>query len=387
MEEVQTGRTVELRVLDGPLRGARQVVDATEPVRVGGEIGCDIVLRGAEVDGASLSFCQRGGALRLRVLQGVVSLSGQVLAAGDEAVVTPGEPLRLGRVGIAIGPVDAAWPEAGADGLGRAFQAPATAALSPEAAVAQAQAQAFGEPDDLPAPVPPRPAPRWSRGLVLAGGCITVLSMSVLAFAYAALPGAPAPQQRVAVAEQALRAAGLPALSIRLGDRGQLLVSGYVDTAEQRRRAEQLIAKGPLPPRFDVAVNEQLVAAVRDIFRVNGIAADAEVSGPGRVAVQASVADAARLERVAATVRRDVPGLAALELRNAPPAEVDAMPVIDDPGKRVSSIVPGEPAYVVTADGTRYFEGAMLPTGHRIVAIREREVVLERGGTTTPLRF
>jgi type III secretion protein D len=61
--------------------------------------------------------------------------------------------------------------------------------------------------------------------------------------------------------------------------------------------------------------------------------------------------------------------------------------VIDDPGKRVTSIVPGDPAYVVTADGTRYFEGALLPTGHRVAAIRDREVLLERNGTKAPLRF
>jgi type III secretion protein D len=49
--------------------------------------------------------------------------------------------------------------------------------------------------------------------------------------------------------------------------------------------------------------------------------------------------------------------------------------------------VPGDPAYVVTADGTRYFQGALLPTGHRIAGIEERRVVLELNGVQTPLVF
>ena len=86
--------------------------------------------------------------------------------------------------------------------------------------------------------------------------------------------------------------------------------------------------------------------------------------------------------------RRDVPGLSMLEVRNSPPGPLpDPAPVMNDPGKRLSSIVPGDPSYVVTADGTRYFEGALLPTGHRIASIHEREVLLERSGTVTPLRF
>ena len=52
-----------------------------------------------------------------------------------------------------------------------------------------------------------------------------------------------------------------------------------------------------------------------------------------------------------------------------------------------SAIVPGDPAYVVTADGTRYFTGAVLPTGHRIQAIQANLVQLERDGQISQLTF
>ena len=59
----------------------------------------------------------------------------------------------------------------------------------------------------------------------------------------------------------------------------------------------------------------------------------------------------------------------------------------DDPGKRIASVVPGDPAYLVTADGARYFVGAMLPTGHRITRIDGQHVTLERGGEESTLNF
>ena len=44
-----------------------------------------------------------------------------------------------------------------------------------------------------------------------------------------------------------------------------------------------------------------------------------------------------------------------------------------------------DPAYLVTADGARYFIGAMLPTGHRITQIEHNRVTLERDGQRSTL--
>ena len=75
-------------------------------------------------------------------------------------------------------------------------------------------------------------------------------------------------------------------------------------------------------------------------------------------------------------------------MRNDAPAPVSQnTPVTDDPGKRVAAIVPGDSPYVATADGTRYFIGALLPTGHRIEAIEAHRVVLSRDGRQSQLDF
>src|SRR5690606_14051290 len=105
-------------------------------------------------------------------------------------------------------------------------------------------------------------------------------------------------------------------------------------------------------------------------------------------AAEAAERDAAKLARAEEVVRRDVRGLEALSVRNtAGPAAPPAPPVSNDPGKRIASLVAGASAYLVTVDGARYFVGAMLPTGHRIVAIEKTAVALERDGQKTSLKF
>ena len=71
----------------------------------------------------------------------------------------------------------------------------------------------------------------------------------------------------------------------------------------------------------------------------------------------------------------------------AKPLPPPMAPLPDDPGKRIASLVPGEPGYLVTADGSRYFVGAVLPSGHRVTAIAQQRVTLERDGQSQTLNF
>ena len=55
--------------------------------------------------------------------------------------------------------------------------------------------------------------------------------------------------------------------------------------------------------------------------------------------------------------------------------------------ERIASVVAGSPAYIVTVDGARYFEGALLPSGHRIMQIAAQRVTVERDGQPITLNF
>ena len=367
----------ELRVIDGPQRGACSVLAAGLPAIVGGDWSGDIVLRGEGLAERRISVTPHAHGMRLEVLRGDVGVDTRSLHAGEAIELPLYTPLQLGDTVVALGMSgNASWARltggSGSEGLA-AVPADAPAATPPAGEARESGA---------------RRAHRWSRWLVSGGGAVAAAAMGMLAFAYTAAPPAPLPQEQARRAEAALHAAGFPRLVAQAGTHGDVLVSGYLESGEQRARVERLLASQPMPTRLSVWVNEHVASAVLDVFRVNGVVAEAEVTGPGAVRVVTHEDDVARLEQIKLIARRDVPGLSVIEVVNAPPpAAAQAAPVVDDPGKRVASIVPGDPSYVVTADGTRYFEGALLPTGHRITGIQEHEVLLEKGGTRTPLRF
>ena len=362
-----------LEVLAGEQAGARTTLPAGLAVTVGSAVDGDVVLRGAA--GRRLAIAVQDGALSVQVLEGSVETDAGRLQAGQTAMLPLGQPLSLGDVRFAVRPARAAALPA------------ADAPPGPESA----------PPGAAPASVPasgPRVSARasWPRRLVTAGGSVAAVSIGVLAFAYNAAPPGPTPEQRALRAEAVLRGAGLQRLSVRPGADGDVRIDGYLDTNAQRVKAEQALADEAIGARWQVFVNEQVAAAVQDVFRVNGVQARVEAVGPGAMRVSAQTADGHLLDALRGIAKRDVPGLAAIDVRNDPlpvaaAAAAAATPAIDDPGKRVSSVVPGDPAYVVTADGTRYFQGALLPTGHRIAGIEERRVVLELNGVQTPLVF
>lgn len=369
---------LELRVLAGTLQGSRSVIDARRLVHVGADTSGDIVLPEAELEGASLTFRAAGKGVFVLASGGSVLAGGKALAADQEAEVPLYTPMHLGKVVIALGRPDAsAW-----DGI----------TLSPSGDTADGTGREDPDQADMgPSSNSPTPTPathHWPRWLIIGGGALAAVSMMMLALAHSLAPLPVSARSQAAKAEAALHAAGFPKLAVQPGNGQELAVLGYLDTSAQRAQVEQIMTRQPLASRLSVWVNQDLIAAVMDVFRVNGVAAEVSISGPGAVTAVTRVTDAARLEQIKSAARRDVPGLMSLEVRNTPPPVApDPAPVIDDPGKRVTSIVPGDSAYVVTADGTRYFEGALLPTGHRVAAIRDREVLLERNGTKTALRF
>jgi type III secretion protein D len=373
------GRSYQLQVLNGEQAGAQAPLAEGQACTVSGTLDSDVVLRSEADSGGRLQLRVLDGQLQLQVLQGQVQVGGDTLQTGQQRQVALDSPLQLGHTRLAVVAVADAPAEVLAD-------TPADASADDPPA-ARADASTPAAPPATPrAPSRPAHSP-WPRRLVGAGGALAAVSMGVLAFAYSALPGTPTPEQQARRAEALLHGAGWPKLSVRV--QGQALqVDGYLETQAQRSRAEQLLTAEGLSARWQVWVNEALALAVQDVFRVHGLNARAETTGPGAVRVHTNTPDPAVLDGVRSSARRDVPGLAQLDIVNHPaPPSGGATPVIDEPGKRLASIVPGAPPYVVTADGTRYFEGALLPTGHRIHRIEQHQVVLELQGVHTPLLF
>jgi type III secretion protein D len=196
------------------------------------------------------------------------------------------------------------------------------------------------------------------------------------------------PDDPVARLRQSLRDSDFSMLDLTTRGNGQVVIRGRLASNDQHDQLTRWLLTAPLVPAVEVTVDEGLVREVTEVFRINGIAVSAQVTGPGRIAAEAAERDGAALARAEEAVRRDVRGLEALHVRNTvKPVTAPAPPVVDDPGKRIASLVAGASAHLVTVDGARYFVGAMLPSGHRIVAINKAAVALERDGQKTSLNF
>jgi type III secretion protein D len=349
----------ELRVLDGEQRGSRIEVRAGQRYRIGGEAGHDVRLHGST---ASAEFTLEGDQVHWQVNSGELLLGGLPLLAGQTRSTPLLTPALLGGTPVAVGPLASAGWEAlfGSASSAAPAGAPSTA---------------------------PRATPRWPRRVALAGAAVCAASLSMLALAVVIAPDAPTPAQQAQRAEALLRSAGLTAVSVAAED-GRIVVDGYLDTDAQRTRAEQLLAAQGMQPVMRAWVNQTVVKAVHDVYRVNGVMAEVQGTGPGAVCTRTALADPTVLAGIERTVQRDVQGLSRLDAVNqAPPHVPSPVPALADAGKRVAAVVAGAEPYVTTADGTRYFVGALLPTGHRILAIDGSRVQLEREGHQSALVF
>lgn len=384
---------LELRVLAGPQAGARIALTAGGRVDVGSldASGCQVVLRDPQVTEQRVRLHVGVDDASLEVLSGRVLLGGRWLTAPASVAWARYAPIRLGDTVLAIGhDQDDGW--ARAESMALVPLDEAAAEELPPSARPHPDARTEAATEASPAVTAAAPRRRLETWLAIFGGALTLVASGLLAFVSVATPahvGMESPAQRLTRLLQVPEFSGLRVVTAE-GDR--LRVQGDLLTNADRRRLEAQLSAAALTPVLDVRVGEQIAAGVREVFRMNGVVA--ETAGPtelaqvGTVRVVTRVADPAVLQHAEAVARRDVPGLSGLQVSNSPPAATPVpTPVTDDPGKRVASIVPGEAPYVVTVDGTRYFTGAMLPSGHRLSAISEQEVLLDKDGVVSSLKF
>jgi type III secretion protein D len=225
------------------------------------------------------------------------------------------------------------------------------------------------------------------RVVTIAGLALAVLLLIlVMPTAVAGLGLFGTPESR---AERALARAGLTQLSVASrGDGDGVLVQGFVANAAARARAEQALAAHDIPAELRVRTTADLADASADVARLQNIRAAARPLGMRVVELRTIPVTEAQRARLIAAIRSDVPGIRRLQLRGDLPPEQDvALRTVSDATKKVSTVVAGDPSYIQTIDGARYFNGALLPSGHRLVAVQGNVVVLDKGGRQTRVTF
>jgi len=133
----------------------------------------------------------------------------------------------------------------------------------------------------------------------------------------------------------------------------------------------------------------ELTESVLSVFRTYGFNVTVENSSPGKAIVRAATNDIDNLARAKSAALTDVYGLLSLEMNNNPPVVDTVAPkakmIPVKPGEKITSVVVGNPSYVVTADKSYFFVGAKLSTGHKITKIMKGKIILTKNGETTEL--
>jgi|GEM_PF-1947917 len=373
---MKDSQAMELVIIDGGQAGARSLLECGQAIEIGDSLDSDIILNDPLMDGQKIKLAIDGPAAELDVLAGEVRVQGQRFVQGQRALVSAYQTVTIGDTTFAYGEVNSInWSQ-----MINANNDPDSIDL-----------EGLDEENTLPVTGGAAIVGLLQRYWLYAVMALFLVLIAVGMYLSSATNAAPTLAERAAQASQMIRDEGFSELSIRANDSGVLVVTGYIATAQAYAELERLLDRQQVFALIEAQVGEQLATQVQDVYRLNGIDAVVDVEGKGVVSVNTTEVDAERLIRVRDIALKDVAGLEDVIANNLPPEIDDVIDsqgsTLNDPGKRITMVVPGDSPYIVTVDRSRYYVGAMLPSGHKVVEINQDNVLLVKNGVETALNF
>ncbi|KHL25222.1 hypothetical protein PK98_00125 [Croceibacterium mercuriale] len=374
-EDRPPAMAAQLRIFGGRLDGVDYPLEEGGSIRLGHALDNDIVVRGNATRGCRIALHAGPGRMSVELLAGEARLLGQALEIGRQVPLPHFVPLGIGEYNLAIGaPGDPRWAEA--ESLSRHLGEPGDA-MAPvrqaglPASAAQMRRRAVSVTNHLP---------RWTRRpAVLFGGALLLLGVLALSpvrdWATRDLQGAES-------ARRALVAGGFAGVTVAEGADGDRLVfAGTVQDEDRLAELRELVVADFPGAQVDVDTTAALARGATDILAAEGVDAEARPAGLGVIEVQSEYLPADRQRELQARLKADLPALqqARFALTGQRGGQ-DLAYYFSSATYGLATFVDGEPGHLVTADGSFWFEGAMLPTGHEIVSARNGRVTLKRNG-------
>ena len=379
---VPVAAPTHLRVLSGRQAGATHRLPHERAITIGHSFEHDVVLRSGATQGLSTELHIGADRTLLRVRDGAVTLLGREVGAGEAVLVPNFIPVAFGDIAFAVGHDSAArWEEAEAL-VARLGDPVAIVDDQPRAELGERLSTRLDPTRARVAPLIPRAG--WVAVVVLA--LVAVLIAVPLASRWLSVdPGDPAAVQR-ALAQQGfatLKVAPDPAT-------GAVQISGVVAADADVVRLNHFVAENLPGALVEVDSAAGIAATAVDILRAQGIDATARVVRNQVLVVEGPFLPADREREVADLLRADLPAVRSIEFRRAAGAgSADLQYFFNDGKSGPASFVDDGMGggHISTADGSRWFKGSVLPTGHRIVSITGGTITLERNGETEQLEF
>lgn len=364
-----------LRIVGGRLAGKDYPLARDRRVCIGHGLANDVVLRGAGCQGCAVELTLGDGAADLRVLSGQVELLGRTLGAGEEARLPPYLPFRLGEHLVAHGErASPRWTDASEVATG-----PIAAPVTPLAAPTMLdRAEAMG---------------RTALSTVserVSVMHVAIASAAIMLVAAAAGPTGAFIEEQFggpAALESAYRDAGYRALEVTRNPSGGLVVAGAVESEGDIARVREIAQQAYGPVMVDVSSAQSLASAATDILTAQGLDARAVPSGLGGIAVEAPYLPADRQDQLRQILSRDLPGLRRVSFRVDDSRGGNPLQTLFASSGTGLATVVEDPPHIATADGSKWFPGSVLPTGHRLIAVEHGLVRFEKDGRVEELRL
>lgn len=366
---------VALNVVGGLHDGASIDLPEQPMCVVGSARHCDVILRDESVAREHVAITRDAEGVHIRALGAGFGYDDRVVGPGDSIVLA----LSGSDAQIALGSISLKVMQPQLNAAGAIAHKSANDTGSGEASAASASA--------LPAAEPRRYGKFVAFGMLALGGVLTfaAFALSVTETMH---------QKATARLDNVKNALAVPQLAgVKVEERGsKILLSGFVtgedDNALLRNRLKPGMVDG-----MQVSVGSDLAARTKDLLRVNGHTAVTSYQPHGKVVAMLAGVDKQTQDRLADSIRKDLPMIASVQVTSTPTAAELAKaagptcvnPDADRDALKFVASFAADPAFVRTANGVKYYVGSKLPTGHEISAINESGIVLECLGKFTSI--
>jgi type III secretion protein D len=300
----------------------------------------------------------------------------------EPQTLKPFQRFTIGDSEFAIGPSGQPWPEM--------KPMPRTDA-KPEP---QPEKKTVAQPAPAPLPTPAKAAPKaasrgFSAAFILAissFGLIGAIIISLLS-----IQTIPPPQSDSLIPD--LQKVLAPYADVTMVNDGiAVSIVGYVRTNDERSKLIKALQNldGANRLRINIFSDESILQSARTTLAGTQLPLTAQVTGPGRMVLSGSVPEQGTLDRARRLLLSEVIGLRDIDISGVVIGSAtkrwgrsgDDEPTV---ALQIASITTGPLPWLTLSDGSRYFEGSVLPNGYEIQRIFPDRIRLTRDGEVVEL--
>lgn len=364
---MQSTTPIEIFVLSGEQAGARRILDNNTTFTISGQMDTDVVFRDPTINKEKLNLITKDNNVFIQVLAGDIQIQDSIAKRGDILKVPEYTKIKIGSTTFSYGKkVDASWHDI----------------LNSVASFELASHSRNSLLNTI----------KTNRYYLFLSIVLIVSLVSVTYITYTKLNKLEvAATSDFNILNNLLTTHGFSSLSVSQSESGQLSVTGFLMTNREKSEVEMIVDQEDIPVLFDLSIGDNLATEVRELYRVNGVDAEVKVLNYGKVIVTTKNSDIEKLERLKAIAINEIPSLQELDSESLTADNKSRVlggeTSFNKNDKRIVMVVNGSPPYIMTHDKSKYYIGALLPSGHTIASIYDSSVILEKDGKKTSLQF